>query len=408
MNNSEGKKFVQDMVYDIEKDMNERALNESLSQYDFESNEDEEEGYGLFKKGGFVSKAELVWKKLSSSDRMKFLQENFTPQITPISQEILVGKAYNFLPKEVKITLASKYADIEEYAEGGEAGEWKIGDKFRVLKGLYGDYNSPYYANQEFEVINIRDGKYIDAINKRGNTETFDSKNIEKISFVDGGGVGWNENALEELKEFEGDDEIQITTDSGDLFYASNDNAEYLVFKNYDDAYDYAYQMVNQDLVENPDYFNQDWLSNYIDIDGAENYLTEVFDEWNTSYANDIKMESDKNYSNRLISEMVNAGIMDDEDADSENAESMAENLIPEFVDYMTNEQIQDGRGGLKYYESNFGKEQTMKMIKENNLIDIDEATEGAISEDGVAHFISSYDGNEIELPSGYYAYRTN
>ena len=77
-----------------------------------------------------------------------------------------------------------------KYANGGEAGGWKIGDKFRVLKGIYGDYNSPRYANQEFEVINIRDGKYIDARNKKGNTETFDSKNIEKISFADGGDVG--------------------------------------------------------------------------------------------------------------------------------------------------------------------------------------------------------------------------
>jgi hypothetical protein len=86
------------------------------------------------------------------------------------------------------------FGGTKMFAKGGSmasggVGEWKIGDKFRVLKGIYGDYNSPRYANQEFEVINIRDGKYIDAINKRGNTETFDSKNIEKISFADGGGV---------------------------------------------------------------------------------------------------------------------------------------------------------------------------------------------------------------------------
>jgi hypothetical protein len=231
---------------------------------------------------------------------------------------------------------------------------------------------------------------------------------LKDTQFDNGGGVGWNENALEELQEFEGDDEIQITTHSGNLFYASNDNAEYIVFKNYDDAYDYAYQMVNQDLVDNPEYFNQNWLSNFVDIDGAKYYLTEVYDEWNYSYANDIKMESDSKYSNRLISEMVDAGLMDDEDAESEDAESTAISLMDDFVEYMTNSQIDEGRGGLDYYENNFGQEQTMQMIIENNLIDIDEATEGAISEDGVAHFISSYDGNEIELPSGYYAYRTN
>ena len=521
MNNSDGKKFVEDMIYDIKKDMNERALNESLSQYDFESNEDEEEGYGLFKKGGFVSKAELVWKKLSSSDRMKFLQENFTPQITPRSQEILVGKAYNFLPKEVKITLQSKYANVEEYADGGEIithiddrlskeGEIMNPEKKRRLIEIRGkllhkeklsekdtnvlknEFNYLFsngggvdddlqqledlhykirniladYGNEEFgdsiideisDAVGIsntlayydedeeyeKPAKVILKSNFDGNldeledlhnkirniladygNEEFGDSIIDQISevvgipttlayydedeYAGGGGVGWNEKALEELQEFEGDDEIQITTHSGDLFYASNDNAEYIVFKNYDDAYDYAYQMVNQDLVDNPEYFNQNWLSNFVDTDGAKSYLTEVYDEWNYSYANDIKMESDSKYSNRLISEMVDAGLMDDEDAESEDAESTAISLMDDFVEYLTNSQIDEGRGGLDYYENNFGQEQTMQMIIENNLIDIDEATEGAISEDGVAHFISSYDGNEIELPSGYYAYRTN
>jgi len=71
-------------------------------------------------RGGYVSKGELVWKKLTNYERMKFLHENFTPQITPRSQEILVGKDYNFLPKNVKIVMESKYANVENYANGGE------------------------------------------------------------------------------------------------------------------------------------------------------------------------------------------------------------------------------------------------------------------------------------------------
>lgn len=75
---------------------------------------------GKMAKGGFVSKGELVWRKLSDSKKMEFLYENFTPQITPRSQEILVGKDYQFLPKDVKIKLEAKYANVEEYAEGGK------------------------------------------------------------------------------------------------------------------------------------------------------------------------------------------------------------------------------------------------------------------------------------------------
>ena len=74
---------------------------------------------GHYAKGGWVSKGEHVWAKLSSSDRAKFLHENFTPNITPRSQELLVGKTYNFLPKKVKIVVESKYANVDNYAKGG-------------------------------------------------------------------------------------------------------------------------------------------------------------------------------------------------------------------------------------------------------------------------------------------------
>jgi antirestriction protein len=82
--------------------------------YDIMSMDDDK-----YARGGFVGKGELVWRKLSSSQRMEFLNENFTPEITPRSQEILVGKSYDFLPKKVKDRLNSKYANVEEYAEGG-------------------------------------------------------------------------------------------------------------------------------------------------------------------------------------------------------------------------------------------------------------------------------------------------
>lgn len=81
-----------------------------------------------FEKGGFVGKGELVWKKLDNSKKAEFLKENFTPEITPRTQETLVGKAYNFLPSKVKIVLNSKYANVEEYSKGGEVSASDIKD----------------------------------------------------------------------------------------------------------------------------------------------------------------------------------------------------------------------------------------------------------------------------------------
>lgn len=96
---------------------------------------DEDANSENYAKGGFVGKGELVWRKLTPSERMKFLSENFTPQITPRTQEILVGKSYNFLPKLVKIKFESEYANKEEFANGGgfvPYHKYALGDKYRT------------------------------------------------------------------------------------------------------------------------------------------------------------------------------------------------------------------------------------------------------------------------------------
>jgi hypothetical protein len=113
-------------------------------------------------KGGFVGKGEMVWKKLTASAKAKFLYENFTPKITPRSQEILVGKAYNFLPKDVKIVFESKYADVEDYATGGNlkdsdysasAAGRRTSHKFSTVKmkngSLYTRRNENQYGKAE-------------------------------------------------------------------------------------------------------------------------------------------------------------------------------------------------------------------------------------------------------------------
>jgi len=264
--NSEGKKFVEDMVYDIEKDISERAMNETLGEYDFGTDEDEDEGLGLYK---------------------------------------------------------------------------------------------------------------------------------------DGDEVEWSNNALDELKEYEDDDSLKIW-ELGDEIYISGSDSEYLIFKNESEALDYAHSRVMEDLEENIDYFNEDFIYSQVDEESAERYFREVYDEMNTSYVEDIESESDSKYENRLVAEMVEAGIIDEEEL--AGYEFSKEN----FIEYLTDNQIEDGNGGLDYYEMTFGKEEAMNVIKDNNLIDYSDTSDEAISVDGIAHFISSYDGNTIELPSGYMAYRTN
>jgi hypothetical protein len=87
-------------------------------------------------RGGYVSKGEMVWKKITDSQKMDFLYKNFTPEITPRTQEILRGKSWNFLPKNVKIKFESKYANVEDYATGGNMDSLMTKD----IKQKWNDY----------------------------------------------------------------------------------------------------------------------------------------------------------------------------------------------------------------------------------------------------------------------------
>lgn len=117
---------------------------------------------GKMAKGGHVSKGEMVWKKLSSSDKIKFLYENFTPEITPRSQETLVGKPYNFLPKNVKIKMEAKYANVENYGNGGGTG---VSSETGFAEGTNADLimNQDYLAYKNGGGVGNVDTELIDA-----------------------------------------------------------------------------------------------------------------------------------------------------------------------------------------------------------------------------------------------------
>jgi hypothetical protein len=228
---------------------------------------------------------------------------------------------------------------------------------------------------------------------------------LDDTQYAGGGEVkGWMKEALLNLQLVEDDNSLQISHTNEDSFYVEGDSAEYRVFETYANAYNTALEQVREDLEENPDYFNQDWLFNWIDMDDT---LENILDEYYRSYAEDIANEDDSKYNSRLIAEMVESGLMTEDEATSEDADNIAEDNIDNFVDLYVEENMQ-GDKGEEWYISNFGQDDFRNFIIDNNLIDISGASEDAIDTDGVAHFLSSYDGEEIELDNDVVAYRTN
>ena len=218
----------------------------------------------------------------------------------------------------------------------------------------------------------------------------------------------WKEIALDDLRQYEDNEDLDFGRyGDTDVSFIAEDSSgvEYIVFEDEDSAEEHAIERVKEDLEENPEYFNQDFLMEHID---GERFFSEIFDEMNSGYAEDIKSESGNDYENRLIDEMVEWEIMDEEEAEGDDAEEIAEDRIYDFVQALTSDQINQGNGGYDYFEDSFGKEEAMRLVIQNNLIDIDSASEEAVGIDGIEHFISYYDGKQIDLDNGVVAYRIN
>ena len=94
------------------------------------------------------------------------------------------------------------------------------------------------------------------------------------------------------------------------------------------------------------------------------------------------------------------------------------EQILEDEIDYFTNQEpdeemlelVQSYEGNPVEYvrEHLFVGNDFKDFVKKSNAIDMDAVVEECISQDGIAHFIASYDGNEIDLGNGLFAYRTN
>jgi len=342
------------------------------------------------------------------------------------------GEIDKSLPKDLKKRLETLNKYLKKY-NGRELTEqeaimWNVYNNSQSgfdagNKAFYlSDANNFHSATQrEYEIIGDAlidisrkiTGVEYDNIDFRNNTKEENLRIYkEKYAgkFNNGGEAGemedWMNDAIKDLRSYTDNDDLKIeNVYDDDYFLASDGSHEYLVFEDFDEAHEYAVDDVKNNLEENPEYFQRDWLMAHLD---AGNFFRNVYDEWNMGYATDIMTEDDDKYPNRLIAEMVQWGIMDSDEANGRDAEEIANDRMSDFVNALTDDQINQGNDGFDYYIDNFGEEEAFDMAVKNNLIDIESASEDAVNMDGVAHFISSYDGEEIALDNGSYAYRIN
>lgn len=195
-----------------------------------------------------------------------------------------------------------------------------------------------------------------------------------------------NTTLIETLVKCELLEDIDSISMDGD--YVTTDLGEYLVFDNYVDAEDAAVEQCKQIIEDcglSENLIFEAELNGWIDVDYFKEYWEEL--HYSMSYDEGIYniMDSDE-------VDLYESGDLSEED--------IRDNYYNALQDSIQNNWIDE----FKYQ---FGEELFNDIVIKENLIDIDALAQWCVDMDGVAHFLASYDGEEIE-ENGYYIYRTN
>lgn len=228
-------------------------------------------------------------------------------------------------------------------------------------------------------MIKLIENKTIELLN--GNME--DLKNSFKYEGLE---VVPALNVLSYFEELQDGDQVEIKKEYDNCF--SINGAEYLIFNDYDAAeraaVEYCKQIIEDcgisenllDICINHEFLN---LDPFVDF----------WEEYAQSYAYNEGIEY--MCSDEELEQLERGEISEDEIREKEYNRSIIEDESEAFEEFL--------------YQ--FGREYTMEFIKKHDLINIEELCKYCVEVDGVAHFLASYDGEELEHDN-YYLYRVN
>lgn len=151
---------------------------------------------------------------------------------------------------------------------------------------------------------------------------------------------------------------------------------------------------------------------------GDHNYENDSGEEYWVGTYEEAEEEA-KQYVRDFIDEQGIEGFTDyfqDWIYDNALSEEGLEQLRQDYVDYFNEVGQPDDAewiGGtsekdLLAFVMNSFPDTWQQELQRANAIDIEKVIDEAVSLDGIGHFLASYDGDEIELPNGLYAYRQN
>lgn len=285
--------------------------------------------------------------------------------------------------------------------------------------------------------IKVLKARYQEHLRQQGITEAEDPfqsaspEDIERREDAYRKKIGAETNAWQDIAKRELEIELGVTVDylsnsGGDYFSVetSDGGQEWIVFEDDDAATSYAENEVENMLMDDPAAFSGDWLTSYIymsDTDRrmyaqeeADSLVQDIDDD---ELLADAYMDDEYEKLQEEIDELYELDPDDPraEDADemirelSDKQEEMIDNARDEWIEKKYDEIYEELNDPIDYFVHTQGM-YSMEDLLDASFIQIDyqEAAEDAVNQDGAAHFIAHYDGDQTDLPSGAVAFRTN
>lgn len=176
---------------------------------------------------------------------------------------------------------------------------------------------------------------------------------------------------------------------------------EWNVVADSDQERELAIEIVKQDLDQEPEIFNQDFIESHIDTDRLRRELESDVISMRTEDLTDMAERDPDDFWREYEREGFDAP---EEDEDGERPEP-TDTEIEELAERQAEAQLKDP---MEYLEDIYGKGDAVKEAIRIAGIDIDAAAEDAVDTDGAGHFLSSYDGETHETDGGLVYWRHN
>jgi hypothetical protein len=193
---------------------------------------------------------------------------------------------------------------------------------------------------------------------------------------------------------------INMFEDTRGNIYEFENGEEWLIFDSYDEAENACINYIEEQLQTEPYLFEKDWLKQHLYVtetdkrvianDEADSYIDSLSDEEIATEAN-------------MLDEYDDAVESDDQDK--------IDTVVEDAKDIVMENRVDEIEYQLEHDLLNFLEERGYE-IRDNlpSFVSINtrEASKDAVQIDGVAHFFSSYDGNQIELEDDTVMFRVN